>query len=1114
VPTCRGGYLDSPLAFDAAEHGIMPRTVEGGEPEQFLVLEAATAALADAGLSPASLARDRVEVVIGRGNYFNHGNLTRLHHGRMIAQTVSLLAAIHPEWSPDERDAIAADLRSSLPPFEAATIPGQLTNATAGRLAHRFDLSGASFVVDAASASSLVALDLALAALESRRADLAIAGGVYLEADVDFPLVFRQLNALSRSGISRPFGASADGMLPGEGVGVVILKRLRDAERDGDRIYALVQGVGISSDGRAQGLAAPSARGHARALRRAYRRSGIDPATVALIEGHGLGVPAADRAELKALNAVFPKPQNGYRHLGAVSSMIGHAMPAAGIAGLIKTALALFHRVLPPTLNSDKPHRLLDGPDRPFKLNRQARPWIHADPDSPRRAGVNAFGFAGINAHAILEEYSSAKNGNAESAGPGALETWDSEAILLSAADRAGLLERVRELIDWLKRPGRATLKDVAYTLNSVMEHQTGAGRLGIVAASLADLTDRLRAVQTKLSDPACRTIRDARGAYFWQDPLYQPGAKSLAFLFPGEGSQYPGMLADLCIHFPLVRRYFDIADRIARDVGDSIPPSTQLFAPPEERDEKLWSPATAVNVVLNAQWAMFQLLTRLVVRPDAVVGHSSGELLALAAAGVFPADRALELRLGRLGSIFRGFESSGDLPEAHLVAVAAARTRVEGLCRAVGAHDATIAMDNCPHQVVLAVSPAQFEPLAHRLRSEGILWEILPFSRAYHTPSFRPVVAPIAEFFEGMTFEQQNIPIYSCASARPMPQDSNSLRELAIEQWTKTVRFRETIEAMHQDGFRLFVDVGARGNLAGFVEDILRGKPSFAIAANLPRRSGLTQLNHLVASIFAQGAPLRTDYLYARRRPRAIDWNAPEPPARATVPLAIGFPRMRFSDAMVARLRSASEPTPVLAHDDGEADEGARRSADVFASEFECPSPNGSAGQPHEDPFSATTISPPQPRSGALEELFAMTGERALSWNFSNDFAESGLAESALASGAMLSFQQTMQLFLQTQEEVMTAYLEQQVDSLIEPQPDAFERISSPAITPAPSRTETDSVSEPPRSAGLRVTSGPDPGPWCGEIRRLEPGREVETLFILEAHDDPIAHEHTLGGW
>ena len=319
-----------------------------------------------------------------------------------------------------------------------------MTNATAGRLAHRLDLSGASFVVDAASASSLVAVDLAARALVEKRANLAIAGGVYLEADVDFPLVFRQLNALSRSGTARPFAAAADGMIPGEGVGVLVLKRRADAERDGDRIYAVIQGIGLASDGKSQGLAAPSARGHARAMRRAYRGAGIDPATVMLVEGHGLGVPAADRAELRALNAVFPALPHGRRTLGAVSSMIGHAMPAAGMAGLIKTALALYHRVLPPTLHAEKPHPLLESATSPFALNPVARPWIHADEQTPRRAGVNAFGFAGINAHAVLEEHTASADGDR----PGALRHWDTEAILFSAPDRAGLIEQVRELLE------------------------------------------------------------------------------------------------------------------------------------------------------------------------------------------------------------------------------------------------------------------------------------------------------------------------------------------------------------------------------------------------------------------------------------------------------------------------------------------------------------------------------------------------------------------------------------------------------------------------------------------------------------------------------------------
>ena len=432
-----------------------------------------------------------MEMVIGRGNYFNRGNLTRLQHGRMIDQILIVLAALHPEWSQTELDAIRADLRASLPPFEAATIPGQLTNATAGRIAHRLDLSGASFVVDAASASSLVAVDLAARALLDTRADLAIAGGVYLEADVDFPLVFRQLNALSRSGSARPFAADADGMVPGEGVGVVVLKRRADAERDGDRIYAVIQGIGLASDGKSQGLAAPSARGHARAMRRAYRGAGIDPATVMLVEGHGLGVPAADRAELRALGAVFPALPDGRRTLGAVSSMIGHAMPAAGMAGMIKSALALSTGSCRRPYMPNMPQPLLTASSSAFALNPSARPWIHADEKAPRRAGVNAFGFAGINAHAVLEEHTPSADGNAT----WRPRKWETEAILFAAPDRAGLIDQVNQLLSWMADHTRHTLLDVAYTLNSRCGQPSDGVRLGVVASSRSELTERLKSV-------------------------------------------------------------------------------------------------------------------------------------------------------------------------------------------------------------------------------------------------------------------------------------------------------------------------------------------------------------------------------------------------------------------------------------------------------------------------------------------------------------------------------------------------------------------------------------------------------------------------------------------
>jgi acyl transferase domain-containing protein len=1026
----RGGYLDAPVEFEPTRYGVMPLAVEGGEPEQFLVLDAARAALEDAGLPDGVPNGRRAEVVIGRGNYFNRGNLTRLQHGRMVAQTLGILRALHPEWSDADLDAVRSDLKASLPPFEAGTISGQLTNATAGRVADRLDLSGASYVVDAASASSLVALDLGARALVERRADLAIVGGVYLQPDVDFPMVFCRLGALSRRGEARPFARSADGTLPGEGVGVVVLKRLADAERDGDRVYAVVKGVGLASDGRGASLAAPSARGHARALRRAYRQAGIDPATVDLVEGHGLGVPASDRAELRALRAVFPPPDRGTRTLGAVSALIGHAMPAAGIAGLIKTALALHHRVLPPTPHADDPHPLLASPDSPFSLNPAARPWVHGDESRPRRAGVNAFGFAGINAHALLEEHAPSADGVT----PGCMPNWETEAVLLGAADRAGWVDLASALIAWLDagQNARAPIKDLAYTLN------TGQGglpfRVGLVAESAADLRARLHALAGRLADPNCRSIRDAKGTYFWDEPM--AGEGRLAFLFPGEGSQYPGMLADLCPHFPEVRSVLDTAERLAHKRGLERLPSEQLFGG-RDRDldgEGLWAIGTAVSVVLASQWALYQLLLRLGLRPASVVGHSSGELLAMAAAGVIAADRELDDRLGELASVFERLEAAGRVPAATLVAVAADRSRVEAACREAGG-SVVIAIDNCPHQVVMAGDHDEVEAVADRLRDQGVLLETLPYRRAYHTARFAAALPPLRDFFGGLTLNPPEIPLYSCATAGRMGEDVETIRRLAVEQWVSPVAFRSTIEAMHSGGVRLFVDVGARGNLTAFVEDTLRGRHHFAAAANVPRRSGLTQLNHLVAALYAQGVPIRPDHLYARRRPRRIDLSTDLPPPRPGLALALGFPEMSLSDALVDRLRATTRPTssepvsvpatdgPSITPDPSHDSDRPSESLRPLPSH---PVSNGkvaSNGRPRAVPkgFEAT------PRVGhlATDPIAAEPQTQAVNRAFARQaFAEIDPPALAPEQEQILSYFKTMELFLETQRDVMEAYL------------------------------------------------------------------------------------------
>jgi acyl transferase domain-containing protein len=1010
----RGGFLDAPIAFDPGRHGVMPLAVAGGEPEQFLVLDAARVALEDAGYPSGVPDSSRVEVVIGRGNYFNRGNLTRLQHGRIVAQTLAILRALHPGWSDDDLNAVREDLKASLPPFEAGTVAGQLTNATAGRIADRLNLSGASYVVDAASASALVALDLGARALVEGRADLALVGGVYLAADVDFPMVFCRLGALSRGGVARPFSKAADGMLPGEGVGVVVLKRLADAERAGDRIYAVVKGVGLASDGRGAGLTAPSARGHARALRRAYRAARIDPGTVGLVEGHGLGVPASDRAELRALRAVFPRPDRGKRALSAASSMIGHAMLAAGMAGLIRAALALHHRVLPPTLHAEDPHPLLADEATPFELTPKARPWVHGSWAHPRRAGVNAFGFAGVNAHAVLEEHAATADG----VSPGGMNVWETEAVLLGADDRSGVVDVARALVAWLESGSndRVPLKDLSFTLN------TGQGafpaRAGLVVGSTADLRDRLRFLIGRLEDPSCRSVRDARGTYFFDEPLAGPGR--LAFLYPGEGSQYPGMLADLCPHFPEVRRVVDTSDRVADEQGHAWRPSDLLFGPGRREHDGLFTIGTAVNVVLSAHWALHQLVTLLGLRPDAVVGHSSGEVLALAAAGVIEAGRGLEDGLGALGSIFERHEAAGRVPAATLWAVAADRETVEAVCREVGPDgEACLAIDNCPHQVVVACPAATASDLADRLRSRGLLAEELPFRRAYHTPAFASSVEPVRAFFHGLAFRTPEIPVYSCATARVLPRDVESVRGLAVEQWVRPVAFRSTVQAMYDDGVRIFLELGVRGHLTGYVEDTLRGRPHFAIPANLPRRAGVTQLNHVVAALYAHGVSVRPEILYARRSPRRVDlardFEAPKPaPA-----LAVGFPEMRLSEAVLDRLRERPPRLPLDVTSNG--------------SSHERPSalePGATNGRGHPSRNGALPVDPPAVRFGVAGVSSAKPqsdGHRSRGFADETQATQSRSGEAfdrPQQSPAVLSFFETMEAFLETQRAVMRAHL------------------------------------------------------------------------------------------
>jgi len=405
--TIRGGYLGDAATFDPLEHGVMPGSVEGGDPNHFLALRVAAGALDDAGLSEVDFPRERTDLILGHGTYVNPGNANWIQHGLTLDQTLDLVAQLAPQLTLEELDGYRTTLKAELPPLGPENIPTLIPNIITGRIANRLDLMGTNYIVDAACASSLIAVDHAVNHLLLNRCDVALAGGVLACMPLQGLMVFNQLQALSRKPALRPFDREADGTMLAEGVGVVVLKRLKDAERDGHRIYAVIRGVGVSSDGRSKGLMAPRKEGETLAIQRAYEAAVVEPQSVGLIEAHGTGIPLGDAAEIHALTDVFGR-RNGKRPtcaVGSVKSGIGHCIAAAGVAGLIKAALALHTKILPPTVNCDEPHPDLELGGTPFYMNTETRPWIHGAAKTPRRAGVSAMGFGGINAHCVLEEW-------------------------------------------------------------------------------------------------------------------------------------------------------------------------------------------------------------------------------------------------------------------------------------------------------------------------------------------------------------------------------------------------------------------------------------------------------------------------------------------------------------------------------------------------------------------------------------------------------------------------------------------------------------------------------------------------------------------------------------
>ena len=1014
----RGGYLGPQAYFNPLSHGIMPRAVEGGEPDQWLALQVATDALADAGYPDGPPERHQTAVILGKGTYINRGNLTMVQHSLMVDQTLQALKTLQPELTDEQLRLVRQDLKRQLPVFNTETASAMVPNIVAGRIANRLDLMGPSYTVDAACASSLIALEMAVRGLRNHEYDMALAGGVQVTTPIPILTLFSQLKALSLGEQIRPFDEGADGTILSEGLGIVVLKRLADARRDGDRVYAVIKGVGVASDGKGTSVLAPRVEGEELALRRAFADAGVSPRSVGLIEAHGTATLVGDAAEIAALTRVFGERDGAlpWSALGTVKSMIGHTMPAAGIAGVIKAALALHQKVLPPTLHVDQPSPKLELEKTPFYLNTEARPWIHAGADAPRRAGVNAFGFGGINAHTLLEEFPVAD----ELAEPSYHLHWETEVCILEGDGRSGLLQKGHELVRFLKAAADVPLKDVAYSLNTQLgtvqsESQT---RLAIVASSIEDLRQKLEQALERLADPAQRKIKARNGVYFFDEPLARDG--KLAFLFPGEGAQYVNMLSDLCLHFPEVRQCFDAIDRVYADHARGYVPSDFIFPRPsfsdEERkaaEDQIWRMDVAIESLLTANQALFTLLDNLGIQPDALLGHSTGEYSAMRAGGMLGAEASFGRRLIELNRLYEGAAVGHAIPKAKLLAVGAHRDQVLAATATVDG-ELYAAMDNCAHQVVLVGSPEVSDRAAEQLQRQGLMYEVLSFDRAYHTPLFEPYAEVLRDFLARWIDAPPRVPLYSCTTTELFPADLPEIRRIAFEHWCRSVEFRRTIEKMYDDGVRLFVEVGPRGNLTAFVDDILRGRPYLAAPANVLRRSGVTQLNHLLGLLAAHGVPMQLEPLYARRAPRKLDLGrlpTSEDTKQRTgqVQLATGWPPMAIAGETAAKIREelrgakgAVQPAPLAAAPASVVHQPAAIMEQPPAPPATSAPPVAEQDSMRQDTSYAVAPQPVAPVAPAMVPAAAPAG----------------------ADQVVSSYLRTMETFLAVQQDVMQAYL------------------------------------------------------------------------------------------
>ncbi len=739
--------------FDAAFFGFTPREAEAMDPQHRIFLECAWEALEDAGYDAGQSGR-LVGVYAGSG--MNH----------------YLLANLLP----------SLDRLSGLSGLQM--VVGNDKDYLATRVSYKLDLEGPSLSVQTACSTSLVAVHLACQSLINGECDLALAGAASIALPQRSGYLYQKEGILSPDGHCRSFDARAQGTVFGSGAGVVVLKRLEDALADGFAIRAVIKGSSVNNDGATKvGYTAPRAAGQARVIRTALRVAAVEPESLSYIEAHGTATPLGDPIEIQALTEVFRERTDrcGFCAIGSVKTNVGHLDTAAGVAGLIKTVLALEHRQLPPSLHFERPNPEIDFASSPFRVVTQLADW--PSEGVPRRAGVSSFGIGGTNAHLVVEE-------PPEPVPPAPARPW--QLLVLSARSEPALEEVTARLADHLRQNPDLAIADLAYTLQ--------VGRKAFQHRRML----------------VCRDPRDAARALATLDPerlltlCGERPERTLAFLFPGQGAQHAGMGAGLYAVEPTFRARIDgAAERLLPRLGLDL--RTVLFAAPqrrEEADRELERTLLAQPALFVLEHALGELWLEWGLRPQALLGHSVGEYAAACLAGVFTFEEGLDLVAARarlMQELPPGAMLSVPLPERDLLSCLP--------------RELSLAAVNAPGMCVVAGAEEAVEAFAVRLAAEGVESRRLHTSHAFHSALMESVVAPFAAEVGRVRLRPPQIPVLSNVTGTWLTPEQATDPGYWARHLRQTVRFGEGLGELFRGPERLLLEVGPGRTLSTLVQ-------------------------------------------------------------------------------------------------------------------------------------------------------------------------------------------------------------------------------------------------------------------------------------------------------